>query len=82
MFSFLGYNKIDKKQKFSALDIVESQRKEMWSFWCEQVSLPRWSIFLFSDVLTIKCRVIILPTDWLEIILPTACTTKNYGAFV
>ena len=28
---FLGYNKIDKKEQFSALDIVESWIKKMWS---------------------------------------------------
>ena len=28
---FQDYNKIHKKQKFSALGIVESQSKEMWS---------------------------------------------------
>ena len=27
----LGCSKVDKNQKFSALDIVESQHKEMWS---------------------------------------------------
>ena len=26
----LDYNKIHKKQKFGALDVVESQSKEMW----------------------------------------------------
>ena len=31
MIIFLGYNEIDKKQKFSALDIVEPRTKEMWS---------------------------------------------------
>ena len=28
IFFLLGYNKIDKKQKFSAFDIVESRIKE------------------------------------------------------
>ena len=27
----LGYNKIDKKRKFSALDIIESWNRELWS---------------------------------------------------
>ena len=31
IFILLDYNKTHKKQKFSALDIVESQSKEMWS---------------------------------------------------
>ena len=32
MISFLlGYNKLDKKQKFSAPDIVESGSKDVWS---------------------------------------------------
>ena len=32
MWSLLfGYNKIDKKQKTGALDIVESRGKQMWS---------------------------------------------------
>ena len=30
IFFLLDYNKIHKKQKFSAFDIVESQSKEMW----------------------------------------------------
>ena len=28
---FFFTNKVDKKQNFSALDIVESQHKEIWS---------------------------------------------------
>ena len=31
IFILLDYNKTRKTQKFSALDIVESQSKEMWS---------------------------------------------------
>ena len=31
MVFLLGYNKIAKKQSFSAVDIVESRSKEMWS---------------------------------------------------
>ena len=31
MILFLDYNKIHKNQKFSALEIVESRSKEMWS---------------------------------------------------
>ena len=52
-----------------------------------KISLNRWPIFLFLDVPTQKLRiiiiiiiiiiVIILATDWLEIILPTARTSKN-----
>lgn len=30
MTGILGYNKIDGKQKFSVLDIIESQTKEIW----------------------------------------------------
>ena len=42
-----------------------------------QVSLAWWSWFLFLDVLTLKRKIIIiLPTDWLETILPAANTTK------
>ena len=75
-----------KKQKFSAFDIVESQSKEMWSVSyviytdiVAQVSLTRWSVFLFLDMPTLKLKVIIniLPTGRPEIILPTACATKN-----
>ena len=53
----LDYNGIHKKQKFGALDIVESQSKEMWfsSYVVSveiitQVSLTPWSIFLFLDI--------------------------------
>ena len=75
-----------KKQKFSAFDIVESQSKEMWSVSyviytdiVAQVSLTRWSVFLFLDMPTLKLKIIIniLPTGRPEIILPTACATKN-----
>ena len=81
MFSFdlflLDYDKIHKKQKFSALDIVESCSKEMWSIsyvTCvekmAQVSLTPWSIFLFLDVLTLKlCQP--------KIILSTVRRIKN-----
>ena len=44
----LDYNKVYKKQKFGALNILESQSKEMWSVSyvtgvdiIAQVSLPR-----------------------------------------
>ena len=45
----------------------------------EQVSLIRWSIFLFLDVPTRKLRIIIIifPTDRRDIILPTARATNN-----
>ena len=72
----LGYEKIDKKQNFSAGDIVESGSKEMrwlsYVTWMINIFLSfRWarnlgSLFLF-------CR----PTDRPEIILLTARTTKN-----
>ena len=44
-----------------------------------QVSLTRWSVFLFLDVQTLKLKIIIniSPIDQPEIILPTAPTTKN-----
>ena len=44
-----------------------------------QVLLTRWSIFLFLYSQTLKRGIvnIILPTDWPEIILPTAHTTKK-----
>ena len=32
MILLLRCNKTDKKQKFNALDIVESHSKEIWSF--------------------------------------------------
>ena len=76
----------NKKQKFSAHDIVESWSEERWSISyvtsvdiTAQVSLIPWSIFLFSDLLTLKLKImiIILPTDWPEIILLMARTTKN-----
>ena len=37
IFFLLDYNKIHKIQKFSALDIVESQSKEMWSLACVDI---------------------------------------------
>ena len=48
-----------------------------------QASLPRWSIFLFFDLPTLKLRIIIiiLLTDLADIILPTAGTTNNQVAF-
>ena len=58
----------------------------MWSVpyvtWIDiiaQVSLTRWSVFLFLDVPTLKLKIIIniLPTDQPETIIPTAYTTKN-----
>ena len=61
MISFLDYNKIHKKQKFIAFDIVESWSKEMWlvSYGTyinitAQVSLTWWSVLLFLDVPTLK----------------------------
>ena len=44
-----------------------------------QVTLTRWSVFLFLDVQTLKLNIIIniLPIDQPEIILPTAPTIKN-----
>ena len=89
IFILLDYNEIHKKQKFSALDIVESRvkRSGLFPITCvdiiAQVSLTRWSIFLFLDVPTGKLRtIIILPTDQPDIILPTARTTNNQVAFV
>ena len=82
IFFLSDHKKIHKKQKFSALDIVEWQSTKMWSVsyvTCSQVSLTRWSIFLFLDMPTLKLRIIIiiLPTDRADTILPTAHTTKN-----
>ena len=37
IFFLLDYNKIHKIQKCSALDIVESQSKEMWSVTCVDI---------------------------------------------
>ena len=43
------------------------------------VPSTQWSVFLFLDLPTLKLKIIIiiLPTEQPEIILPTACTTKN-----
>ena len=51
---FLGYNKIDIKQKLSALDINGLWSKEMWSL--SYVTLM--TDILFLDVPTIKIRTI------------------------
>ena len=40
------------------------------------------NIFSLLDVPTLKLRIIILPTDRHELILPAAHITKNYVAFV
>ena len=52
IFILLDYNKTHKKQKFSALDIVESQSKEMWSVsyvTCADILiLAMINIFLFK----------------------------------
>ena len=43
-----------------------------------QVYLTPLSRFLFLDMLNLKLRIIIiLPTDQLEKVLPTTCTTEN-----
>ena len=67
-----------KKQKFSALDIVESLNKEMWSVIITQVSLTWRSIFLVLNVPTIKLRIIvnILLTNQSIIIFLTTHTKK------
>ena len=41
-----------------------------------QASLPQWSIFLFLVEPSLKLRIIILPTDQPNIILPTVHTTR------
>ena len=68
-FSFdlflLGYNKIDKKQKLSATDIVESRSNGTWSLL--YITLMIY-IFSFLDMPTLKP-------------LLTARTTKNQAAF-
>ena len=85
----LDYIKIHKKQKLSALDIIESWSKEMWSISyvsCVNISVSffnsKISIFIL-DAPTLKLSIIliILPTDQPKIILPTACTTKNKVTF-
>ena len=67
VFVFLDCNKIHKKQKFSASDMVELWSKEMWltSYLTyidhiAQVYLSRPSIFSFFDVMTLKLRNIII----------------------
>ena len=62
----LDYNKIHKKQKFSAHDIVESWSKDMWSILIScvacvdiiaQISLTPWSVVLFLYVSTLKLNI-------------------------
>ena len=72
-FVFLGYNKIDKKQNFSARDIFESRSKVVWPL-SNVTSMI--NIILFLDVPNMKLTSIILQTDRPEIILSTARTTK------
>ena len=68
MIFFLGYCEIDKKQKFSALDTIESQSKKMRSLSYLTLMID---IFLFLVVPTLKLRICIitLPADRQEIIL-------------
>ena len=76
-FFLLGYHKIEEKQKFNALDIVDSLSQEIWSL--SYVTLMI-NIVFFLDVPTLKLTiiiVIILPNDRLERIPPTARTTKK-----
>ena len=90
IFFFSDYDKIHKKQKFSALGIAESQSKEMWLIsyaTCvdiiAQVFLTPRSVFLFLAVATLKVRIIIIfLTPQPVIILSTVHTTKNSVAFV
>ena len=77
---FFGYNKIHKKLKFSTLDIVESQSKEMSSVsyvTCvdilAQVSLTQWSLYIILDEPKLRVNQLNQP----EIILPAAHSTKN-----
>ena len=85
----LDFNNISIKNKNleQLMLLNESQNKEWWSvsyITCAdimaQVSLTRWSTFLFLGVLTLKLRivVIILTTDPpTRYILPTTCTTES-----
>ena len=86
IFYFKITLKYIRKQKFSALDVVESRGKEMWLVSyvnCDdiiaQVFLIWWSIFLFLDLPTLKLKIIIiiLPTLRPKTILQTARTTKK-----
>ena len=89
IFILLDFIKVHKKQKFSALDNVESHGKEILSVsyvTCFEiivlVSLSWWSIFSFLDVLTLILRIIIFwLSDQPDTILLTARTTKNWVAF-
>ena len=63
----LGYNKVDKKQKFSAFEMVESLSQEMW--FLSYVSLMIDS-FLFLDSETQEYYFYFAGRS--EIILPTA----------
>ena len=89
LYIFFDLNKTHKKQKFSALEIVEWQSTEVWSVSCvtcvntiTQVSLTRGSMLLFLNIPTLKLRIIIiiLSTEQLDVIFPTARTTKNQVA--
>ena len=74
----LDHNKI---QKFSALDIVESQSKEMW--WVRWHNSTNFFHLMFNICFLMKLRIIyiILLTDGPDIILTTARTTKYEVAF-
>ena len=65
-----------KKQKFSALDNVESQVKRCG---CVDIIGQVSLVFLFLDVLTRNLRIIIftLPTNWPDMIVATDRTTNN-----
>ena len=60
---------------------INSEFKSKFLSWISkskiaEISLPWWSIFLFSDVQTVKLRNIILATSWPEITIPAACIPK------
>ena len=64
----LDYNKVHEKEKFSALDIVESQSKEIL-------------LVLHVTSFDIRIIIIILLTNQPQMIRSTACTTKYQVAF-
>ena len=82
IFILLDYNKIHKKLKFSALDIVESRVKRCGCnlSWHNSKNLFKSMIntFIFRCAKPdFRIIIIILPTDQPDMILPTGHTTNN-----
>ena len=73
IFFFLGYDKIDIKQNFSALGIIEPQSKEVWSL-SYVTSMIDISIFRNIKIIPWNLGLLLL---FPEIILPTTRRTKK-----